>query len=154
MKGCMMATLLLGECFPFRNVDKENVFNNSQGRLLASSIGLHLNELQSIVDCDYLMHKYYSSKQRKSDWYFQALSDSWKMAEKEYRHKYDVIIAIGKRISFCILRDQLEFFSLVTHHSFTIGVVPNPLAELWWNKQQYVEETKHFFNYILKYQHS
>lgn len=148
----MAGIVLVGECYPYRNIDKGNPFNNSQGRLLATCVGLTLDQLQLLVDCHYVVSKYYPSHMRNTNAFEWLLGKQWQRLEEEYRERYSTIILIGKRLARVVLGADSDFFTFHQHHCFQVATIPNPLAELWWNKELHLKATEQFLTKLLKEQ--
>lgn len=147
-----VSIVFVGECYPYRNIDKTNPFNNSQGRLIASCVGITLDQLQILVDSCYVVDRYYSSGQRSTKAFEELLRTSWQDLEEEFRERYSTIILIGKRLSKIVLGGDCDFFTFHHHHSFKVATIPNPLAELWWNKELHLKATEAFLTKLLKEQ--
>lgn len=119
--------------------------------MLASCVNLTLEQFLTVVDCHYLINHYYSSHVRNTKAFEQMLEEHWEELEEEYRERYSTIILIGKRLSKIIGVDS-SFFTFHQHHSFKVATIPNPLAEMWWNKELHLKACQEFLTVLLKEQ--
>lgn len=146
----MADLLLLGECFPFRNVVHKEPFDNSQGYSLAESIGCTYNELRYCMDVDYLINDYHPSNYRKTVGFELLLANYWQDIEQQYIFKYSHILIVGKRLFQIIHSQSADFFVTYNHHGMHLTCVPNPLARFWWDNEEHQHQVRHFFKQILK----
>lgn len=141
-----MAILLLGECLPYRNSVVDS-FDNSQGRMIASSCGLSVHQLMQLCDCMYLIPKYVPSYRKKKQSYEDALelrfARLWQTSDKNYH----VIICIGKRL-MNVLFSNKDFFINEQFAHMQVACIPSPAAEYWWKESVNVVKVGAFLNEV------
>ena len=144
----MASILLLGESCPYRNA----LFlgTNSQGKMIAQACELTLEELNQMLNCEYLIKAFIPSWKRKHRRYVEDLIKQWKAKEQLFEEHYEVLLVLGKRLASIVLGHDVEFFQVFPHHGLKIASVPNPLAEYWWKDDEHIRAMHDFMRQILK----
>jgi len=138
-----MAILILGECWPYRNL--RSIVDNSQIRFIAQACNLSIEEFANVFSVEYLIEHYVPSHKHHTLEYVMLLRSQWQ-AKKERYIKYDVVLVIGKRL--LSLTGTNALFYTKQHHSPIIGI-PNPLAQYYWLDKTTIKQLQQFLKMLL-----
>ena len=149
-----MGILLLAECWPYRNV-KAGSFDTSQGRLLAETCHLSIEELQQVCTCKYVIDRYVPSW-RKTKQYENEIRGTLINNDNSYILHHALTICLGKRLLSILSKHGADFFTRYYYYIDgklvkplrSVACIPNPLAEYWWKEDDNIEQVTDFMKHM------